>query len=294
MKRILFLILVFSGLIYSQEKSDLKLTGSLSLDSKLAISEMNLQNYFNDEQNGVEKKSPYLAVALSAILPGAGEFYTENYLKTAIFVAAEITAITVGLIYDKKGDDQTIVFQNYANSHWNTAKYAQWTIDNLQHLNEQMENNLRASDYANLFYDAERTKVNLAVLNKLENDIGGWYSHRLPQKGDQQYYEMIGKYPQFNVGWDDYADGERPFIYGDPLTENFKYYSGERGEANDFYSVAHTAVLVVVANHILSALDAAWSASRYNKNLEASAEVKKFDLGFRTIYYPQLNLQYRF
>ncbi|MEW6193761.1 MAG: hypothetical protein AB1521_01220 [Bacteroidota bacterium] len=294
MKRLIILILFLAATLSAQNENN-KLTGSLFIDSKISFdnSIIKLDSAKTEMMPG--KKSPLLAAGLSLLIPGAGEFYSESYIKSAIFIAAEVAAVAVGLIYDNKGDDQTVSFQNYANTHWDLAKYARWTIDNLEsHLNQEIGNDLKASDYANLFYDAERSKVNLTVLNKLENDIGGWYSHRIPQKGDQQYYEMIGKYPQFNVGWDDYVDGDRPFVYGDPLTENFKYYSNERGKANDFYNVAKTAVIVIVVNHVLSAADAAWTASSYNKNLSISADVKKIDLGYRTYYYPQLNLQYRF
>lgn len=294
MKRLIIFILSVTSILSAQIENS-KLTGSLFLDSKISFDNTIIKLDSTQTELMPGKKSPLLAAGLSLLIPGAGEFYSESYIKSAIFIAAEVAAITVGLIYDNKGDDQTIVFQNYANQHWDVAKYARWTIDNLEsHLNAEIGNNLNAADYANLFYDAERTKVNLTVLNKLENDIGGWYSHRIPQKGDQQYYEMIGKYPQFNVGWDDYSDGDRPFVYGDPLTENFKYYSGERGKANDFYNVAKTSVLVVVVNHILSAVDAAWTTSSYNKNLHFSADVKKINIGYRTVYYPQLNLQYHF
>ena len=78
------------------------------------------------------------------------------------------------------------------------------------------------------------------------------------------------------------------------LLLHFLYYSKERGKANDFYNVASTAVIVIVSNHILSALDAAWSAASFNKDLNISSEIKKVDFGFRTFYYPQLNLQYSF
>jgi len=55
--------------------------------------------------------------------------------------------------------------------------------------------------------------VNLGELNRLEGDLGGYYSHQLPPHGEQ-YYEEIGKYPQFNVGWDDFGNENTPFTYG--------------------------------------------------------------------------------
>ena len=32
-------------------------------------------------------------------------------------------------------------------------------------------------------------------------------SHNLPPHGDQQYYELIGKYHQYSSGWNDFTDG---------------------------------------------------------------------------------------
>jgi hypothetical protein len=48
------------------------------------------------------------------------------------------------------------------------------------------------------------------------------------------------------------------------VTQNFQFYSGERGKANDFYNTASTFVVIAIANHILSAVDAAWSTSSFN------------------------------
>ncbi len=47
----------------------------------------------------------------------------------------------------------------------------------------------------------------------------------------------------------------------------FLFYSDMRGDANNFYSVASTAVIGIYVNHFLSALDAVWSATQFNKDL---------------------------
>jgi hypothetical protein len=140
-------------------------------------------------------------------------------------------------------------------------------------------------------------KVIWSKLNTLETAIGqgtNYYSHRLAYYGEQQYYEMIGKYPQFNPGWDDFGDENKPYKYGDPLTDKFYYYSGERGKANDFYNIASKAVLVVVTNHIISMFDAIWSAAAYNRNLQVNVSLQKEQIGFRTDYSTMLNLKYNF
>ena len=283
----MFLLIVVScQLSVVSGQSDL--SGSLNLDSKISFDKSEKFSKDNIKNINENIKSPLLAGALSFVVPGAGEFYSESYIKSAVFVAIEATAITIGLIYDKKGNDQTDFFQNYANQHWSVERYAKWTVKNASSINNEITD---VTQYK-VFYS--NGTVNWQELNRLENAIGKYYSHRLPYYGEQQYYELIGKYPQFNVGWDDFGDENTPFVYGDPLTEKFHYYSEERGKANDFYNIASKAVIVVVVNHIISALDAAWSAHGYNSNLQMHASIEKYNTGFKTVYYPQLNLQYSF
>jgi hypothetical protein len=295
------------SIIYGQElekkeiKEDKKqLIGILSVDSRMSY--INSQSVFSQPQiiNVESQKSPYLAAALSFLVPGAGEFYDGSYLKTAVFVAIEASAITIGILYNNKGNNQTNYFQNFANQNWSAYRYAEWTYTNISKLNPS----LNQADYSRVVNPSNHT-VNWTILNKLEVDVAGngqqvpgsYYSHQLPQFGVQQYYELIGKYSQYNVGWDDYVDDPTKPFY-DPtrknLTPNFIYYSIERGKANDYYNVASKAVLVVVANHILSAIDAAWSAARFNKNLDIHSSLEKYDSGFNVVYYPQLNIQYSF
>lgn len=206
------------------------------------------------------KKSPWLAAGLSALIPGAGEFYAESYWKAAVFFAIDVAAVALAISADRKGDDQTAFYKDFADRHWSVVKYAKyaeglvpagrtynWRVPGTEGMNE---------------WDRPWSQVNWAELNRMERDIAGYYSHTLPPYGEQQYFELIGKYPQFNQGWD---DAPAAFNYGDPLTANFLYYSGERGKANDHYTNATRFVTVAVVNHILSAVDAAWSAHLYNR-----------------------------
>ena len=287
MKKLLF-VLVITTMIFAQEvKEDFQLTGDLNLDSKIVFlqqqSEVDQVEVYNQS-----KKSPFLSALMSLAIPGAGQFYTGDYWKTAIFMAAEAAAITLGVIYDGKGDDQTDLYQNFANKNWSVKQYAQWTIDNSTRINSLVD----PAQY-NVF-DNEGNVV-WSELNKLENAIGKWYSHRLAPYGDQQYYEMIGKYQQFNAGWSDFTeDPNDPYDYGDPLTANYLYYSGERGKANDYYNVAKWAVIGIVTNHILSAVEAAFSTNSYNKRLETKLNIKKEQIGFHTEYYPEFSLRLSF
>ena len=288
MKMFFLMLILCSTLVVAQEKGKAKLSGLLFADSKISLDNVIDTSMIKNDISMEGKKSPFLAGALSLVVPGAGEFYSGSYIKSAAFIAVEAAAITIGLIYNKKGDDQTNVFQDYANKNWSVVRYAKWTIANASTIN----GNVNPSRY-NVFDNSGN--VNWHELNRLESDLGSYYSHRLAYFGEQQYYEMIGKYPQFNPGWEEFGDDpNKPYTYGDPLVPQFHEYSVMRGKANDFYNVASKAVIVIVANHFISAIDAAWTASRHNKKLEISAQLQKFELGYYTLYYPQLNLQYNF
>lgn len=303
MKKIFLLIII--GCQLSIVSGQSTLSGNLNMDSKISFDRS--EKIYKDETKNVNdnKKSPLLAGVLSFAVPGAGEFYSESYIKSAVFVAVEAAAITIGLIYDKKGNDQTNFFQNYADGAqgWSVLRYAQWTLVHIKDLNP----NLNRSDYESKVI--QNGQVNWNGLHILETAVAGrngqdgsvpgsYYSHNLPLYGEQQYYELIGKYPQFYQGW---SDADISLVSYDEIKQKldnggtkFTYYAGERGKANDFYNVASKAVIVVVVNHIISALDAAWSAHGYNSNLQMHASIEKYNTGFNTVYYPQLNLQYSF
>jgi hypothetical protein len=236
-------------------------------------------------------KSPWLAAGLSMAVPGAGEFYAESFWKSAGFFALDVAAWVLAYSYDRRGDRQTDSFQDFANQHWSVAKYAQYALDNLAP---------PGAAYDGLFVSGTEgrppwERVNWQVLNRMERDIsatqkGQYYSHTLPPYNDQQYYELIGKYPQFNQGWDDALP---IFVYGDPVTAQFLYYSKERGKANDYYNNASTFVVVAVVNHVLSAVDAAWSAGTYN-SVHARVGMQTVPARDRLARVPVVTLSYSF
>lgn len=284
-KNIFFYIIIVSSVFFAQENELNYLTGSLKNDSYFAFRDINDSKSDNNISIPLKKKTPILAALMSFAIPGAGEVYTENYLKAGIFAAIEVAAIIVAVTYDNKGDDQTKLFENYANKHWSADRYAKWTY---QHFNE-LKPDLDRNNY--ILFD-NNGKLNWDELNKMEGDISGYYSHHLDPFGTQQYYEMIGKYSQFNVGWEEFGDDvNKEYTYGDPLVPQFLYYTGIFGKADELYNVAKWGVIAVVSNHFFSALDAAWSASKYNKKLEVNISVNKTNYGFIVDYYPQLNFK---
>ena len=291
MKKIIFTILALTITILAQE-SKLQLSGNLSED--LLISSKDFVIDENDKSVVIKKRPPILAAGLSVIIPGAGQFYNDDYWKSAIFVAVEVAAIITAISYNTKGNDQTVKFEAFANSEngWDVDKYAHWSVDNANRINPEINPETEDGKAILDIFDSNGNVI-WSKLNSLETKIGSWYSHQLAPYDDQQYYEMIGKYQQFNPGWADFNSFDA-YTYGDPLTKTFLWYADERGKANSYYDVSNLAVKILVANHIISAVEAALSANSYNRSLNAEVKMKSNLVGYNQVFYPELSLSYRF
>lgn len=251
-----------------RETTKLSLTGNLRHDliSSLAVRADSLNFPLPED----DRKSPLNAAIFSAILPGSGQLYTESYLEGVGFVAAEVGLWVVYSAYNSKGDKRTNEFQDFADVHWSVVRYAQWI--------EQLNPGANCSGMYNSNPNIPPwERIDWDKLNTCEEQIaqqgGNGFTHRLPRRPEQQYYELIGKYPQYGGGWDDASTFTPSDILKRNLSERFLLYSQMRGDANDLYRIASTASYFLIANHVLSALEAAWSAARFNSRLKAEAHL---------------------
>jgi hypothetical protein len=280
-------IILFSffsiGIVFGQSENNKKieLTGSLYADSKIIqnnYSEL-ISNAIADDM--ASKKSPVLSGVLSAIIPGAGQIYNGDYWIAAAFVAVEAALVTTAVVYDNKGDDQTTYFQNYADDytnpdhHWSVVNYAEW-------LNTYHEANIQINPDETL---PPWERVDWNELNAAE--VG---SHHLPPYGEQQYYELIGKYHEYSPGWNDFTGGANKEL----ISANFIYYAGERGQANDYYNTASTAIVGIYINHLLAAAEAVWGANRFNDKLVINLRVEPYNFASRTELVPTLKMKFSF
>ena len=277
-------------------QTNTNLTGSLFTDSHIVLNEYkdNVVKQSSFESSG-DKKSVVLAGILSGIVPGAGEVYvggTTNYIKAGAFVLIEAISIYYAVSYNKRGNAQTSFFQNFADQKWSVVKYAKWINDQLT-LQSKTEY-LITIHVPDAQHPTPWTQVDWASLNAAEDAIGATgFTHKLPPHGDQQYYELIGKYPQYARGWDDddlNVHGNEP----DYITPEFHWYSEMRGDANQLYKVSARGVAIIYVNHILSILDAIWSTTSFNKNLALNVSYDRVNLGFAEDYTPTLHLKYNF
>ena len=203
-------------------------------------------------------KSPRTALLLSAILPGAGEFYAGSKLKAVGFFAVEVGAWVMYASYQKKGTQKEDEFQNFADTHWSEQEY--W---------EAL---------------AREAGIDPSDINALREYEGQHYSHSLPEEKDQQYYEMIGKYDQFNAGWDD-TDTHRGRD-----SDNRLLYEDMRAQANSYFKKATTGATIAMINHVLSAIDAAWTTVYHNRRL-ATISIRATGLARDNELVPALGVQ---
>lgn len=271
-----FFFFLLPAFLFGQNSKDetLLLTGQLHTDSKIILDNYEWQQIvFTDELPG--RKTPILSGILSAVIPGAGQIYNEDYWIAGIFLAAEAALITVGLIYDNKAKEQTTSFEKYADANWSVVDYAEW---------------LNTYEGAEINIDPDESKLPWKRVNWNELNAAETGSHHLPPHGEQQYYELIGKYHQYSSGWNDFAGGANE----DLVSQNFLFYSGERGIANDYFNIAGKAVIGIYINHLLSALEAVWGATRFNKDIALNVRVESVNFANRIELVPTLNFRYSF
>ena len=281
--KIFFCALILFPLTASAGEKNL--SGNLLWDLSVMNAD-SAQNTVTAPPFSAEQKNPFLNGLYSLVIPGAGQYNSGRYTKAVIFFTAEVALVTFAIINQHTGDKKTQEFQDYADAHWSAVRYAKWI------------GTYGVSDYGpnvaftQADYDAvaayDFSKVNAWESGALGNHSLG-FSHQLPRNGEQQYYELIGKYNQFKFGWDEYSvDGVTAADAGGiPPSDKKRYdsyipkqmqdYAKERGRANDYYYAASFAVSAIVINHVISAVDAFISTKSYNREISASLGMRPVD-----------------
>ncbi len=254
-------------ILEKQTKEDLThyaLTNNTALNKKQ--NEKKITDNLHKSVSAEGEKSLMLGGVLSALIPGAGEFYAKSYLKAGIFLAVEAGLWLGYMTFQNKGDNQTENFRAYADQNWDIRQYARWLHD-------------KVTGGGNI-------NPNEPDLNTLRNQINvveaANFSHQLPTFGSQQYYELIGKYQNFVTGWKDadYNNISAAVNYSDPnsyvnvKTGMFNSYAVDRQQANDYYNTSTKFITGVIINHVLSAGDAVWSVHMFNSNLKVKTGIR--------------------
>ncbi len=237
--------------------------------------------FASDKTSAPGHKSVFLAAALSAILPGLGEYYVgDDIWRGMIFTGIE-AGLWVGMIrWNQRFNDSLSVFYAFSDKHFSTTRYANNLDSNITSLH--LDSGIVVANGNNIA-SINRAEAILDSFYSSNKYVADDYGHRLvdPSVDDQQYYEMISKYDQYIPGWDNLA--------------NYNLASLMRADANVQADVANIFLYGIMLNHVLSAIDAALLARDHNSPLRLHSDLMEFPLPNGAMaYVPTANIEYRF
>ena len=219
------------------------------------------------------------------------------------FLGVEAVAWWMYMSYTKKGNDLDKQFKQFADAHWRYGapsdeySYVEWLAARMR------ENGISDEDLPRNFGDLAKNPAYMDSITQqlIDRNVSG-VSHALPSTKTQQYYEMIGKYPQFVYGWEDIVgyttDSQGVKHYsnialvdstGKPkgnYDENIRNvqspmrnsYVDMRYKSNQNLKRGQNGIDLMLINRIVSAIDAGRLAYHHNKGLESELSMVQVDV----------------
>jgi hypothetical protein len=242
-----------------------------------------------DDSGQPKLKSPKKAFFLSFLLPGLGETYAGSK-RGVLFFGVEAVAWWLYTSNTNEGNDLESDFQDFANTYWHYNdttdsngdaldhsywKWVQFQFDQVSGLPHD-PSTLTPTDYAKIDENLE------ATTKKSSSPIYNHSTHHLPSTDTQQYYEMIGKYPQFIYGWEDIDDPTLNTTIRQPdgtikFDENLRVinsdlrmtYEDMRDDSNAKLKAGQRGVHIMILNRVVSAVHAARLAYKHNQRVNS-------------------------
>lgn len=235
-----------------------------------------------DSLSDIDVNSPYYrypgrAMMMSLVVPGAGQLYVGRPMRTVVFMGVEILVLLAWNSYAQRGEDMTQAFRDFADDYWDFNRWldtTQYQIDPWGRGEGRIYVGTYGSHHLNYFVNLEGGSK---VFGNTKDDAKEFIQYlNNPSTEDSvyiiknhEYYENVGKYNQFFSGWDDATlDAEIDTTRKSgpiALSEHRSKYLDMRGDANRLKSVASYAISALMFNHVISAIDAIFATSRWNR-----------------------------
>jgi hypothetical protein len=140
------------------------------------------------------KKDARLAMLMSMVLPGAGQFYADkSSITTYIFPALEAVFLGGYIYYHQQGKKKTDVYEKYANGEVITyTKPDGSTVTSTRYVRG---------------LQTEVQNIMINILPSATSNVADIYEpsyFRLDSNNTQHFYEDIGKYGHYTFGWIDW------------------------------------------------------------------------------------------
>ncbi len=219
---------------------------------------------------------PAQAMMRSLVIPGWGQIYNkDHYWKPLLFAGIEIAGIVGWWEWNQKADDLRQKYELFADDHWDlgdwitgTELFATVSDSLLEGLN-LIEGHDLIIIYEGIYYPSDTLAT---------PEASGWIDNGAFVLRNRDFYENIGKYDKFVGGWDDcWDDSTNAQLWEKEkrkIEEGYKYvvttknksnYLDQRYDANTYMNMASYAVSSILLNHVVSALEAVWTAGNNNK-----------------------------
>ncbi len=291
----------------TKKNTGLRLSTGFSDPLRVDSANMNGNGWNSGFMNTISENPGYGFLASLAV-PGLGQAANRQWWKTALFVAAEATAIGIYLHRENRGRDGERYYEEFGDEHWSVVKYARYIVNNHydehgKRFEEIVTDEFLQGDWdQHIDYDAEGLPlpvfdtdiewniIDLDALNVAERESlyanGNPFSHSVEPYGSQQYYELMSKYYQFGPGWRKW-DSTLHNIDEERMPEDFIYHARIGYDFNDDLSVARNMVTLLVVNHFVAAFDAYFTQQLRRARLQPTTSMAH---GLR----PTIGLNYRF
>ena len=260
-----------------------------------------------DEMKG-KYKSPRKALFMSLVVPGSGQLYvggsTFTNVRGGVYLALE-AALWGSWYYFSvyKYNDQVKKYKNYAKEHYSIGRYEAGMRELYGQLSDETEEARFENRYMNsrenfcegIYGEASATGSGCYTAGRLfYNDKNHYdrFSVSNPSSLEDEidnigsFYDASSVYQQISdktyvLGWDDVADPAVAMnlnLEDDELSdglvplaksEHMDEYRSMRGKANDYADMQAWFFGGLILNHVISAIDAAFTANAHNKTLYA-------------------------
>ncbi|MBC8344921.1 MAG: hypothetical protein ISR82_02325 [Candidatus Marinimicrobia bacterium] len=226
---------------------------------------------FPVQRDSIGLPLPVKAMFKSLIIPGWGQLQNKDpWWKPVLFAGVETLGWVSSNRYSNRAEDIRRDFESYGDIHWEIER---WYTQTKTIFPDMWENIIIGTHKMGL-------KINGDYYHTDElTDLLVYHSwSEISVIRDRDFYENIGKYDQFVGGWDDAYDDpfdtvgnwwtvQKGSVESIILTKQKDYYRDLRHRSNLLKHYSRYAVSVVMFNHIVSGMEAAWTANKKDKHL---------------------------